>query len=285
MKNLLGLYEKALPQSMSWPEKFQTAKELGFDFIEISVDESDERLARLDWSFEEREAIRQAMRESGVSLRSMCFSGHRRYPLGSRDAKTRRLALELMEKAIRLAADLGIRVIQLAGYDVYYEPSGQDTKENFIAGLKACAAMAAREQVMLAVEIMDTPFLNSITKYLEYDRLIDSPWLAVYPDIGNLNAWGNDVKAELQKGRNRIVAVHVKETKNVTDDYGGQFRDVLFGQGDMDFAAIFRDLKELAYEGPFVLEMWGDKLAEPLPEIRRSKEFIETLLSEAGFDA
>jgi len=32
----------------------------------------------------------------------------------------------------------------------------------------------------------------------------------VYPDIGNLSAWGNDVGYELEFGYPRIVAVHVK---------------------------------------------------------------------------
>lgn len=30
----LGLYEKAMPNSLNWEEKIQMAKELGFDFIE-----------------------------------------------------------------------------------------------------------------------------------------------------------------------------------------------------------------------------------------------------------
>ena len=49
-KRPLGIYEKALPNDFTWLEKMQAAKQAGFDYIEISVDESDERLARLDWS-------------------------------------------------------------------------------------------------------------------------------------------------------------------------------------------------------------------------------------------
>ena len=55
-KTPIGIYEKALPNAFTWKEKMLAAKEAGFDFIEISVDESDERLARLDW---DRETIRE----------------------------------------------------------------------------------------------------------------------------------------------------------------------------------------------------------------------------------
>ena len=45
----LGIYEKALPKNLSWPERLVLAKSCGFDFVEMSVDETDERLSRLDW--------------------------------------------------------------------------------------------------------------------------------------------------------------------------------------------------------------------------------------------
>lgn len=40
-KNPIGIYEKALPNSFTWEEKFKAAKKAGFDYMEISIDESD----------------------------------------------------------------------------------------------------------------------------------------------------------------------------------------------------------------------------------------------------
>lgn len=45
--NALGIYEKALPRGLSWEQTFDLVHELGYNFLEFSVDESDERLARL----------------------------------------------------------------------------------------------------------------------------------------------------------------------------------------------------------------------------------------------
>ena len=50
----LGLYEKAMPSDLTWREKLLTAKEAGFDFVEISIDETDAKLSRLDMTKEER---------------------------------------------------------------------------------------------------------------------------------------------------------------------------------------------------------------------------------------
>ena len=45
--HLLGLYEKALPAEWSWERRLSAARELGFDYMEISIDETDGRMARL----------------------------------------------------------------------------------------------------------------------------------------------------------------------------------------------------------------------------------------------
>lgn len=107
----LGIYEKALAKDLSWPERLVLAKSCGFDFVEMSVDETDERLSRLDWSAAQRTSLVAAMIETGVAIPSMCLSAHRRFPFGSRDEAVRERAREIMSKAIRLARDLGIRTI------------------------------------------------------------------------------------------------------------------------------------------------------------------------------
>ena len=88
-KYAIGLYEKAMPPALSWREKLAFAKEAGYDFVEISIDEKDEKLARLDWTADERLELVRTMKEVGLPIRSMCLSGHRKYPLGAPDPAVR----------------------------------------------------------------------------------------------------------------------------------------------------------------------------------------------------
>ena len=120
----------------SFREKLETVKATGFDFLEISIDETDEKLSRLEWTKEERQQLVNDMFETGVPIRSMCLSGHRKYPFGSHDEATRARSLGNHGKAIQLADDLGVRVIQLAGYDVYYEEGDAVTLDYFIQTLR-----------------------------------------------------------------------------------------------------------------------------------------------------
>ncbi|MEY8712646.1 xylulose 5-phosphate 3-epimerase [Mangrovibacter phragmitis] len=279
----LGIYEKALPKNLTWPERLVLAKSCGFDFVEMSVDETDERLSRLEWSASQRAALVESMLETGVSIPSMCLSAHRRFPFGSKDEAIRQRARTIMTQAIRLARDLGIRTIQLAGYDVYYETHDETTLRYFTEGMAWAVEQAAAAQVMLAVEIMDTEFMNSITKWKKWDDLLASPWFSVYPDVGNLSAWGNDVASELRLGINRIAAIHLKDTLAVTAESPGQFRDVPFGQGCVDFVGIFKTLAELNYRGAFLIEMWTEKAQEPVLEIIQARQWIEQRMQEGGF--
>lgn len=279
----LGIYEKALPVDTDWKEKLAVAGRLGFQFVEISVDETDERLSRLDWSMEERLAFNRTVLESALTVPTMCLSGHRRFPLGSHDPEIRKKGLEIMEKAISLAVDTGIRTIQLAGYDVYYEKSDHDTRNHYLENMEKCLAMAAREQVMLAVEIMDHPFMNSILKFINLKQLLPSPWFTVYPDVGNLSAWNNDVAAELTLGLNQCVALHLKDTVAVTDDHPGTFKEVAFGSGCVDFPGVFATLKELGYTGPFLIEMWTGSGDDPESEIAAARKWILQKMREGGF--
>ena len=194
----LGLYEKATPAELSWEERLQAAAECGFDYMEISVDESDARQARLDWTPAERATVVKAMRDTGIPLGSMCLSGHRKWPFGAKDPKKRAYSLEMMDKALDLACDLGLHVIQLAGYDAYYDEDKWDgSRECFSENLAKATEMAAAAGVVLGFETMETPFMDTVRKAMVYVDEVNSPYLGVYPDVGNLtNAsllYGNTV--------------------------------------------------------------------------------------------
>jgi L-ribulose-5-phosphate 3-epimerase len=282
-KPKIGIYEKALPKTGSWFEKLTIAKFSGYDFVEISIDESDERLSRLNWTKKDRKEIQKAVSNTGITIPSMCLSGHRRYPFGSSDVSKRKKAKEMMYKAIDLAVDLGIRNIQLAGYDVYYESSTTESKKLFLSGLNNSLNYASQAQVMLSIEIMDHPFINSITKFNQIQAQFNSPWLTVYPDIGNLSAWGNDIEKELSSGINSISAIHLKDTIAVTDSFPGKFKEVPFGAGCVDFPNAFRILKNLNYKGPFLIEMWTEKDAEPVEKIINARKWIFEQMQKGGF--
>lgn len=279
----LGLYEKALPKELPWTERLTKAKSLGFDFLEISVDESDERLGRLDWSLSKKRDLVHLSQDLGMPIISMCLSGHRRFPYGSQNPVLVQRARDIMDKALDFALDCGIRNIQMAGYDVYYEESTPTSRAQFQDELALAVQKAASRQIMLSIETMDHPFMSSITRFVEITQHISSPWLTVYPDVGNLTAWWNDVPTELQQNIARISAIHLKDTHPVGPKSLGQFRDLAIGQGTVNFVEIFTALQKVKYQGSFVLELWGDTTPDYEQLIRSSRKMILQAMQDGQF--
>lgn len=274
----LGLYEKSMPGTLTLPEKLEEAKAAGFDYLELSIDETDEKLARLDWNDARIFGLCRSQREAGLPIRSICLSGHRRYPLGHADQAVRAQSLRIMEKAIRLAAKLGVRIIQIAGYDVYYEPSTEQTRELFGQNLALCGEMASREGVVLAFETMETPFMNTVAKAMEWVRRINSPYLQVYPDIGNItNAaleYGSSPVEDLASGGGHLAALHLKETRP------GVFREVPYGDGHVDFAALVSCAADMGVR-MYVGEFWYTGGEDWRGILRQNNRFLRGILSAA----
>ncbi len=252
-RNLVGVYEKSMPAELSFFEKLTAAKHAGFDFLEISIDETDMKLLRLDWTAHERKLLVDAMWEAEIPILTMCLSGNRRFPVGSEDDEIRQTGIGILMKAIVFARDLGIRIIQVAGYDEYYRESNTRTGARFLESMKEVVRFAASHGVILAFETMESEFMNTVRKAVDVVSSVDSPYLQVYPDLGNItNAallYEHDVVADLETGRGHIAAMHLKESRP------GVFREVPFGEGHVDFPRALRKAEELGIH-MYVAEFW-----------------------------
>lgn len=245
-KYLLGMYEKAVPKDLSWEEKLLACKKAGFDWLEISIDESDERIERLYWSQDKIDELKYLIQKTGTPIYTMCFSAQRKYSLGSLGEEKHNKAMDIMERAIDFASAIGIRIIQLAGYDCYYEQASDETRNEFIKNLKIATQMAARKGVLMGFEtMMDREFISTVEKGMEFVNICNSPYLGVYPDIGNLIGARNDfgyektVNEDLRTGAGHIFACHLKETKPKQD------REVPWGTGMTDYENNIKLLKDL----------------------------------------
>jgi L-ribulose-5-phosphate 3-epimerase len=270
-----GIYEKALPPQLSWTERLSAAAGAGYQFLEISIDESEERLARLAWPCGTRQDLHRALASAPASIDTMCLSAHRKYALGSRSPSQRREALDIMRRAIDFAAEFGLRIVQVAGYDVFYEESTEQTRALFMQSILQSAEWARQSCVTLALENVDRPTVDSVVKGMQFVRAADTPWFQLYPDIGNLAAMEKDVTQELLAAGRHVVGLHMKDTRI------GEFRRVPLGEGLVDFDGAFKTLKQMGYHGPFVVEMWNEAMADPVAVAAEARRWLAEKLNRA----
>jgi L-ribulose-5-phosphate 3-epimerase len=278
----IGIYEKAFPDELGWAERLSMAAKAGYDFIEISIDESELRLARLQWTTAERKSVKKAIEDAGIGIMTMGVSGHRKFPLGSASETLRRQGLDILHRSIDLAADIGIRIIQIMGYDAFYEPSTEDSRARYLEGLLEGTKWASGCGVMLALENVDVATVDSVEKVMRFVKKINSPWFNAYPDIGNMTAAGYQPLVELPLAQGYLVGVHVKDTRP------GVLRGVPFGAGIVAFEEAFATLFEMNYSGPIGVEMWAqmDQTGDHLNTSIRAREFVERQIQKAwGYPA
>lgn len=242
-----------MPEFLSFREKLNLAKRCGYDFVEMSIDETEEKISRLDMSKEMRRELCEMRLECGIGFESICLSAHRKYSLGSSNFWVRSRGMEIMEKAIVLAADLGIRMIQIAGYDVYYEEGNLESQKRFEDNLIHSVEYASKHGVLLAFETMETAFMDTVEKAKGWVDKLHSPYLCIYPDSGNItNAaeiYQTDELEDLCKGRGKIVAIHLKESRP------GRYREIPYGEGNVKFQEIIRQGLELGIRR-YLAEFW-----------------------------
>lgn len=249
----IGLYEKAMRNTLTWKEKLQCAKECGYDYLEISIDATEEKINRIYMDTEEKREIMEAIFDTGIPIGSMSVSALTKYALGDPDQAVRDRGMEIAEKSIQLSSALGVRTVMIPGYDIYYGESTIETKRYFLENIRKIAEIAEREGILVGFETMENNFMNTTGKAVQYVNMVDSAYLKIYPDAGNITnaavANRHDVCEDLSLGKGKLIALHLKETK--PDVY----REVPFFTGHVEFERIINTAWKLGVRR-YVTELW-----------------------------
>lgn len=249
----IGLYEKAMRNTLTWKEKLQCAKECGYDYLEISIDATEEKINRIYMDTEEKREIMEAIFDTGIPIGSMSVSALTKYALGDPDQAVRDRGMEIAEKSIQLSSALGVRTVMIPGYDIYYGESTIETKRYFLENIREIAEIAEREGILVGFETMENNFMNTTGKAVQYVNMVDSAYLKIYPDAGNITnaavANRHDVCEDLSLGKGKLIALHLKETK--PDVY----REVPFLTGHVEFERIINTAWKLGVRR-YVTELW-----------------------------
>ena len=283
----LGIYEKALrsgPLAVSgsrvdaeaWRVFLDQVPRAGFSFLDLSIDESPEREARLDWDAGQCRTVRRAAEAAGTFIGGICLSLHRRIGPGSADPDVRRRAREVMARGLQVCHDLGVPVIQLAGYYCYYEDPNPDAERWYAQLLADAVPLAARLGVVMGIENVDGDDVTSLTKAMEFVDAVDSPYLQLYPDLGNIAEQGLDPGVELAAGEGHMVAMHAKDVRP------GEPRRVEMGAGVVDWDRSFALLAAQGWSGRLMIEMWNDDAPDSLSRCAAARAFIEDRAGAAG---
>jgi hexulose-6-phosphate isomerase len=248
--------------SLGYPERFQLARDVGFEGIEIgTVSDASEA-----------EAIRDAASRTGLVIHSVMNAEHWRSPLSSGDPPVVARSVAGMETSLRNAKLWGAGVVLLVpavvdpqtGYREAWTRSQRVIRERILP-------LATELQVMVGIEEVWNKFLLSP---LELNRYVDefaSPWVRAYVDVGNMVFYGYPQDWIPTVGR-RMVRVHLKDFQ--LDRPNGRFAWKNLGEGDIDWPEVRKALAEVGYEGWATVELQGGDRAYLKDVVARFDRFL-----------
>lgn len=237
-------------------ECIKLAKEAGFLGIELALEESGE--IGLNTSPDELLSIREYADNLGIKIHSVATGLYWSYSLVSNNENQRIKAMKIAKKQIEIAKIIGAdSVLIIPGhvsvsfapdlgvieYDIAYKRS--------LDAIKKLKPIAEELEINIGLENVWNNFLLSPLEMRNFIDEIDSPYVGVYFDVGNVLATGYPEHWIKILG-NRIKKVHFKDYR-INPGGLNSFVDLL--SGDVNWPAVIDAFADNSYDGWVTAEM------------------------------
>jgi len=235
--------------SETWGKEFEAAKECGFSTIELLFDIEDYDKNPLIHK-EGQEKIVDLAARTGLAISSVCADFFRRYGLFRNSQQVKEGNISILKKLIESCRLIQCKTILIPFFEETEIKSRED-KQEIIRALNIFYEMLEEYSVNLCLE---TTLPASELAMLMQE--INHPNIKIYYDLGNSVPLKYNAAEDIRQLSEWIGGIHVK-------DRNSSGENVMLGRGLVDFKGCFQTLKEINYEGAYILETsMGDNPVE-----------------------
>ena len=261
-----------LPASATIPERFQMARDAGFERIECPTT-PDEGQA---------EEMKKAAEKAGIKIHSVMNSDHWKYPLSSPDSAVVEKSLAGARTSLRNAHLWGADTVLIVPAVVDAKTSYRDAYTRSQVNIRKLLPLAEELRVIIAIEEVWNKFLLSPMEFAGYIDHFGTPWVRAYFDVGNVKLYGYPEDWIRILGK-RIVKLHIKDfswrSDKSRDETAAKWVPLL--EGDLDWPAIYSALREIGYAGTATVELEGGDEAY-LKEVNKRLKMILNGTAKSG---
>jgi len=235
--------------SETWGKEFEAAKECGFSTIELLFDIEDYDKNPLIHK-EGQEKIVDLAARTGLAISSVCADFFRRYGLFRNSQQVKEGNISILKKLIESCRLIQCKTILIPFFDET-EIKNREDKQEIIRALNIYYEMLEEYSVSLCLETTLPAF--ELTMLMQE---INHPNIKIYYDLGNSVPLKYNAAEDIHQLSEWIGGIHVK-------DRNSSGENVMLGRGLVDFKGCFQTLKEINYEGAYILETsMGDNPVE-----------------------
>ncbi|WP_405592080.1 sugar phosphate isomerase/epimerase family protein [Streptomyces sp. NBC_01092] len=179
------------------------------------------------------------------------------------------LRIDLLRRALRIAADLGSPTVHLCSGPAPKGLDEQDAWKRLAAGIEAVLESAEKYGVALAFEPEPYMFVDTVERCLQLAQLVDGhPLFGITLDVGHAHCVEERPVLDcVRRAASLVRNVQIEDMRR------GVHQHLEFGAGEIDFPPVLAALRELGHLGLVSVEIQGGSL--DAPEVaRRSIEFL-----------
>jgi len=237
-----ALYLSMLPEKLSLADRFQLARNCGFEEIELPTMD-DQKQA---------EEAKKAAEQTGLRIHSVMNQAHWDFPLSSSDPAVVAKSMKGMETSLRNAHSWGAETVLLVPAVVNPQTSYKDAWTRSQAQIRKLIPLAQELKVIIGVEEVWNKFLLSPLEFAQYVDELKSPWVKAYLDVGNMLFYGYPQDWIRTLGK-RTVKLHFKDFRWSWKTMKTEF--VNLREGDVDWKEVHKALAEVGYKGTATAEL------------------------------
>ena len=230
-----------IKEDLSILDKFKLLKDLGFDGVEL---DSPNELPMKE--------VLKAKKKTGLEIPGVVNSLHWKAPLSDPDPTVRAKCVESMKTALRDCKKYGGTTVLLVPAVVNKEVSYHDAYQRSQEEIRKLLPIAEETGIKIALENVWNNFLISPMEAARYVDEFESPMVGWYFDVGNIVRYGWP-EHWIQALGKRIIKIDIKEYSREKQQKEGIWKgfQVKLTEGDCDWPAVNKALKEIGYQG------WG----------------------------
>ena len=227
-----------------WEDEFEIAASLDLDLIEFILDYNDFEKNPL-MSLSGCKEIDEISNQSGVKVKTICADYFMEAPLHSTNLRVATLSATVLRELILNSQTIGITDIIIPLVD-QSSLANSESRDRFIYALSPFLVDLEAQNINLNLETDLGP-----SEFKQLLLQIGSNRVTVNYDTGNSAGLGYNPAQEFAAYGHQITDIHIKDRLN-----GGS--SVCLGQGNADFAKIFKCVQDCGYNGPFIMQAFRD---------------------------
>jgi len=252
MKKSTG--DNFFPKGTTFAEGLTLLKRAGFDGIELWL--GDRPWFQMHTSDADLRARAKQIQDAGLVVSDIANTLDWEENIASRDPARREAASRHIERQIEAAQIFATDAILIVAGVVSEETPYNEVYKRTVGTLQRLAEVADRAREKIGVENCNSEqrFLLSPREFSTFLDEVNSPWVGIHLDVGNIHDTGF-AEQWIEIHGPRITRIHMKDVLKHRGRCGDQSVYTNIFLGDNNWPAIHQAMRKVNYDGWLIAEM------------------------------